>query len=102
MISPADIEKLAVLARVDVPKEELEDLAKDAESIIAYVARVEKKVKSGVERPSEKSAPAPEGGLKNVMREDGEPTPSSTWTEKLLSLAPKRSGDYISVKNVFE
>ncbi len=93
MISPKDIEKLAALARVDVPKEELDTLARDAENIIAYVARVEK---AGTESVLEKEE------LRNIMREDGEPTPSSTWTDKLLSAAPKRSGDYISVKNVFE
>ncbi len=93
MISENDIEKLLNLARIEVNPDEKEKLRQDVENILAYVGEVEK--------ASVEIDPAPyPGELRNVMREDGEPHQSGIFTESILSQAPKREGDYLSVKSI--
>ena len=94
MIEPKDIEKLAALARIDLAKEEADSLRESIENILGYVSEIEQE---SVGKPEKKA-----GELRNVMREDGPEIPSGTHTETLLAAAPRRSGEYVAVKNIFE
>lgn len=91
MISENDIEKLLNLARIEVNPDEKEKLRQDVEAILGYVGEVEKAV-------VEIDATPWAGELINIMREDGEPHQSGIFTESILSQAPKRERNYISVK----
>lgn len=93
MISTETIEKLLSLARIEVSPEEKEKLRTDVENILGYVGEIEK---AAVNLDTEPRA----GDLRNVMRDDGTPHESGMYTEKLLAQAPKRTGDYVSVKKI--
>ncbi len=93
MISENDIEKLLNLVRIEVNPDEKEKLRQDVESILGYVGEVEKAI------VKIDTALYP-GDLRNVMREDGEPHESGIFTESILSQAPKREDDYVSVKSI--
>lgn len=92
MITRQDIQKLAELARIRITEKEADALAIDAESILGYVFDV-----------GEVSA-AGQGDahttLTNVMRKDGEPHESGTYTEAILSGAPNVERGYIKVRKV--
>ncbi|MDO8564516.1 MAG: Asp-tRNA(Asn)/Glu-tRNA(Gln) amidotransferase subunit GatC [bacterium] len=91
MVTETDIEKLALLARVALSEQEKEKLRTDVEAILEYVSDI-RKVSGGEER----AVPS----LVNVMREDGTPHEGGVHTETLLSLAPKREGQYVRVKKI--
>ena len=93
MLDIKDIEKLANLSRLALNAGEKESLRKDMDSILDYVAQVQK-VTANLDL--EKKA----GILRNVMREDNHPHESGIFTEKLLSSAPQREGDYVKVKKI--
>jgi aspartyl-tRNA(Asn)/glutamyl-tRNA(Gln) amidotransferase subunit C len=92
MISKKDIENLANLARIRLSDDEKEGLAKDVDSIMAYVDQI-------------KSAPIGEfkpqaGAVKNVMREDVAVQTSIKDRERILDEVPKREGDFVAVKKI--
>lgn len=91
MIERDDIKKLADLGRIEVKEDELDLLRRDIESILAYVSEI--KDVTGKLRSSD-------GERENVMRDDGEPHAPGLYTEKLLSFAPHREGNYILVKKI--
>lgn len=88
-----DIEHLAKLARIAVTEDEADALATDITSILGYVSEIEQ-ITGNTE--GEKKVDA----LYNVMREDKNPHEPGTYTEDLLSAAPGREGQYISVKKI--
>ena len=92
MASVEEVKKLAALARVKVSDEELPKFTKEFEAILAYVGQLEKidVPKEGTERPA----------LRNVFREDTNPTESGTWTKKLVAAFPYKEGDALVVKQV--
>jgi len=87
-----DIRALAKLARLEMSEEEMNKLEGQIPAILSFVARIQE-VAADVEVDKD-----PEH--KNVMREDGNPHESGIFSEKLLSAAPKREGDYIEVPQV--
>ncbi len=91
MITTADIEKLASLARIQVSDEEKESMRTDIESILAYVSQVKN---LSVETTADLSS------VHNVMRDDVVTHQSGEYTEILLSAAPAREGDYLKVKKI--
>ena len=93
MITVAEIEKLAELARISVSESEKEGLRKDIEGILAYVGQIQE---VAAKVSAEKNADLPV----NVMRADGAAHPSGLFTEALLSAAPQRQGEYIKVKKI--
>lgn len=93
MISLAEVEKLAALARIELSPDEREKLRKDMESILGYVEQVQK-VSEAVERGKKADT------LRNVMREDRSPHESGIFTETLLGAAPQREGQYVKVKKI--
>ena len=94
MLSDTDIEKLATLARIRLREGEAASLRADFERILGYVSEIEKETAGAVGKEA--------GTLRKVMREDGPETPAGTHAETLLAAAPRRSGNYIAVKNIFE
>lgn len=87
-----DVEHLAGLARMVVSDKEKELLCHDLREILAYVSQVkEVSVAMGEPEPGE---------LHNVMRDDVNPHESGIHTETLVSAAPSRAGNRVSVKKI--
>lgn len=94
MLTRKDIEHLATLARIDISEEEKEGLAKDLDSILAYVSEVSK--------IATESDTIPRAGiLRNVMREDRDAYPGGEWTEAILANAPHKEDGYFKVGQIF-
>lgn len=87
-----DVEHLAGLARIAVSDSEKEVLRKDLEDILEYVSQV-KEVAAEMGTPEA-------GELRNVMREDEEAHEGGVFTEDILSQAPAREGNRLSVKKI--
>lgn len=91
MIEKKDIEKLALLARIEVSEEEKESLASSIESILGYVGQVTSVSETAVKSLS---------SLRNIMREDHILNKEGEYTEALLTNAPARDGNYLEVKKI--
>lgn len=93
-MTEAEIKKLADLARIEIGEDEAQGLSKDVGAILGYVAKVK-----------EVAANAPDGedeglGPVDVLRDDGEPLPRNSETEKLLASAPQSKDGYVKVQKV--
>ncbi|MFM2357885.1 MAG: hypothetical protein RJA61_622 [Candidatus Parcubacteria bacterium] len=93
MIERKDIEKLASLARIKISPEEADVFKGEIESILDYVAQVQK-----VSLPKQDDRKS--GLVRNVLREDSDPHESGINTEVLLNESPEREGQYVKVKNI--
>jgi len=92
MATGEDVKKLAALARIQVSEEDLPKFTKEFDAILTYVGLLEK-----LDLPQDlQSTPA----LRNVFREDGEPTPPGTWTEKLTAAFPQKEEGSLVVKQI--
>jgi len=88
-----DVEKLAALSRVALSDEEKNGFLKDFQNILEYVGEIKS---LAAEEPKKET-----GELRNIMRDDElRPAPLSS-REELLSAVPKKEGDYVKVKSVF-
>jgi aspartyl-tRNA(Asn)/glutamyl-tRNA(Gln) amidotransferase subunit C len=92
MITTGDIQKLAELSRIKIAPEEQESLRTEIGSILGYIDQIKRAAKA--------PAATKVDTLHNVMREDGEPHMPSEFTEKILSIAPAREGNYLKVKKI--
>lgn len=95
MIENKDIEKLASLSRIKVMPEEVEKFRLEIDSILDYVAQIQKV------NLLEDRGTAQVGDVYNVFREDENPHESGEHTETLLKEAPQREGNFVKVKNIF-
>jgi aspartyl-tRNA(Asn)/glutamyl-tRNA(Gln) amidotransferase subunit C len=93
-VTIADIEKLATLSRISLTPEEKEKMRGEFDSILEYVAAINK-----IAEHTEKDARSIVATV-NVLREDTEPHESGIYTGTLLSAAPKREGNYVKVKKI--
>ncbi len=93
MLEIKDIEKLAKLARIELTNEEKEKLLKEVDPILGYVAQL-KEVVSVV--GEEKVA----GELRNIMREDENPTKTGKNTKDIVADMPDSQNDYLKVKKI--
>ena len=93
-ISKGEIEKLAELSRISLTPEEKEKMRGEFDSILEYIAAIQKISASAMER-----IPSIVARI-NVMREDVNPHESGIHTETLLASAPKREGNYVKVKKI--
>lgn len=93
MITVAEVEKLAQLARIKVDDSEKQSLTKEIDSILAYVDQI-KKATVDVDY-----TPVP-GAVHNVFRPDEVRTISTEDRERLLNEAPDREGEFIAVKKI--
>lgn len=97
-----DVKKLANLARIDMSEEEMKEVAKDFDSILAYVGQV-KEASSLI--PSEqgqieKGKNKEDHFLYNVMREDVATNKSGEYTEKILANVPDTENGFVKVKQI--
>lgn len=86
-----DIKSLASLAHIDLSPEELESFAHELPAILGFVEQIGE---VGGELTKEA------GILRNVMREDENPTPSGTFTETMVKAMPNSKNNYLRVKKV--
>lgn len=96
MITRADVDKLADLARLDMSDPEKETILRELESILGYVSEIQEVATE--EAPPEERI----GMLRTVMREDVDPHRERTYTEKIVQSAPRSEGDYICVKKILQ
>ena len=87
-----DIEKLAVLSRIDISEQETAELLLEMEAILGYVSEIGEAV-------TEESRPEA-GALRNVMREDNDPHEEGLYTKKILDEAPETEEGFIKVKQI--
>ncbi len=110
MATTEEVKKLAALARITIADEELttktaqggsSDAAEAAfrkftsefDAILAYVGQLEE-----LELPEGLVGEKP--ALRNIFRDDAEPYPARTFTEKITAQFPARSGDALLVKQI--
>ncbi len=85
-----DVEKLAELARIEIPDEEKAEFVKNLGSILGYVDIIKNAAVEGIK---------PEvGELRNVAREDE--ARDFDDRQKLISAFPDSDGDYLKVKKI--
>lgn len=92
MLRIEEIEKLAKLARLEIPGEEKETLRKEVEEILEYVGQIQKL--------SPQEPPKEAGIVRNIFREDKEPHQTGEFTDTLLANAPEKESGYIKVKKI--
>ena len=90
-----EIKKLANLARIDMDEEEMLEIAKSFEPILAYVGQV-KEVTARQDLVENKQ----EEFLQNVMREDTATNKTGESTEKILKNMPETQDGYLKVKQI--
>lgn len=93
MATAEEVKKLAALARIKIDDAELDKFTGEFDAILAYVGQLEK-----LELPDAATMEKPL--LRNVMRADGEPHASGTYTEKLTEQFPAREGNALVVKQI--
>jgi len=97
MLTDAEVEHIASLARIELKPEEKERLKKDLGSVLDYVAKLEKADTSSVEPLYQTT------GIVNAERVD-EPRAEFPQTENLEELligqAPERQERFVKVKSV--
>jgi len=89
--STEDVQKLAALARLSIPEEQLPKLAKEFDAILGYVSQLE-------ELTIDERLPLLP--YTNVFRADEHAHESGMYTEKIAEQFPAREGDYLSVKQI--
>lgn len=94
MISRADVEHVARLARLHLTNDELERMRVQLDAILAYIDKLAALDVEGVE-PTSHAVP-----LVNVMRDDA-PAPSLTHADALAN-APDRAGEFFRVPRIIE
>ena len=92
MISKDDVQKLADLALVAVPDSELEKVAGEMDSILAYVSDVSKLPSEEGEREKEL--------VYNVMREDVVTNKTGEYTDDIVAQFPDKERGYLRVKKI--
>ncbi len=93
MLTKEEIKKLATLARIKLSQEEEEKLPKEVDSILGYVAQLKEATSSISE---ERKA----GELRNVTREDANPTITGTNTKDIVAEMPNSQDNYLKVEKI--
>ncbi len=91
MITKEEIKDLAALARMEIAEGEAEKLTKEVDSILEYVGQIKNAT-------GEEKRVAPK--LRNVLREDEVLNTPGEYTERILSNAPSREGEFLKVKKI--
>jgi aspartyl-tRNA(Asn)/glutamyl-tRNA(Gln) amidotransferase subunit C len=95
-----DIKKLAIMARIDMDDTELAEMAKDFDSILAYVDQIKEFSDSTDSSPKQGLGETGMPVLFNVMREDTVTNESGVYTEKILAEMPAIQDGYLKVKQI--
>ena len=94
----ADIKKLADLARIDMSNEEMESIAKDFESILAYVGQVQEVSK--LDNGQSSLLSEDNYRLHNIMREDVVTNKTGEYTDTIMDDAPLTENGFLKVKQI--
>ncbi|MEK9184454.1 MAG: Asp-tRNA(Asn)/Glu-tRNA(Gln) amidotransferase subunit GatC [Patescibacteria group bacterium] len=92
MATPEDVQKLAALARIEVPEAELASFTKEFDAVLAYVGKLDE-LTLAHETPTA-------GVVRNVFREDGEPHEGGKYTQALVEQFPDKDGNHLLVKKI--
>lgn len=95
MINREEVKNLAALARLELPEAEIEELRRDLESILGYVADLQVKAEDLPAAISVRSL------SDNTLRRDAVPHPAGIYTERLLAASPESRNGYLVVKPIF-
>ncbi len=87
-----EIKKLATLARLDIPTNELEDIAYDFDAILAYVGQVQE-----VDLSSHMHI---RSLLSNVVREDTVTNSTGEYSQSMLDQMPDSQDGFLKVKQI--
>ncbi len=90
-----EVQKLADLIRIDMDQTELESVARDMDSVLAYVDQIRAVAASIPEADGN-----PELTLTNVMRADTGTLPEGVYTDAVVANAPDHDGNFIKVKKI--
>ncbi len=93
MTSVDDVERLASLARIQIPENDTARLAEEFQSVVTYISQLDELTLLS------KSIPVVPTHH-NIFRSDAEPYPSGTWTERVVRLFPFKRGNALSVKKI--
>lgn len=93
MITTAEVEKLATLARIKIEDSEKESMTKEIDSILSYIDEIKEATVNVDVTPTV-------GAVHNVFRDDITSTTSPAGREALLAEAPDREGEFIAVKKI--
>ncbi|MFA6515404.1 MAG: Asp-tRNA(Asn)/Glu-tRNA(Gln) amidotransferase subunit GatC [Candidatus Paceibacterota bacterium] len=93
-----DIKKLADLARIDMSEDEMKEIAKDFDPILAYVGQVQEALKIS-ENISKDKIPD-DYFLHNIMREDVVTNKRGEYTDKIINEMPDTQNGYLKVKQI--
>lgn len=91
--TPEDVQRLASLSRIDIPKDDLAGFASEFDAILTYVGKLEE-----LSLPIGNARVLPV--VRNVLREDGEPHAPGIFTESIVAQFPEREGNSLSVKQI--
>ena len=94
MINKEEVKKLADLARLKVPKGEMDKLAKDLESILGYVSELKNAPVLSADGDTENRA------LINILREDINSHEAGVYTDDLVKVFSKTRDNYLLVKPI--
>lgn len=95
-IETTEIEKLARLARINVTDEEKTRLRDEFEEILGYISQIQELESASISSGGEVSTRK----ARTALREDEVSHEPGEHTETLLSLAPRRKGQYVEVKKI--
>ncbi len=93
MASTDDVTRLAALARIDIPEADRARIAKEFDSILAYIGQLDE-----LDIATDAAPKAPK--LHNVFRDDTDAYEPRTWTERIVALFPAKAGNALSVKKI--
>ena len=91
-ITSEDVKKVANLARLDLPSDEIQTYSNQLQEILGYIEQLEKVDTEGVS-PTTRAVE-----VVNVLRQDLVETTEAR--EELLDLAPHREGDFFRVPRI--
>jgi aspartyl-tRNA(Asn)/glutamyl-tRNA(Gln) amidotransferase subunit C len=92
-ITEKDIDRLAELARIDVPESEKKSLLGEIDGILNYVDQVKN-------APINYDPTETVGAVKNITRSDEVISTSDEDRKRLIDEAPKKEGEFIAVKKI--
>ena len=87
-----DVEKLAQLARIELPDSEKESILNDLKSILGYINQIE-----AIDVSKLKDQ---EFALRNVMREDAGAHESGANTKEILAEMPAEQDGFLKVQSI--
>jgi aspartyl-tRNA(Asn)/glutamyl-tRNA(Gln) amidotransferase subunit C len=93
-ISQNEVERIAILARINLSEKEKEKMAEDLDQILGYIEKLNQVDTSNIEPTAQVT------GLEDVTRNDK--PGGDTDRNKIIEQFPHKKEDFLKVKAVFE